>query len=276
MRRLAFICVFLLFAGLAHAQSPLTDSVELISPGLTVSLFVDFPDGYGCDPNNTLHLPLYYGSSFMCESYLDIPVHTWRSIGGGFDATGAFYQIAPSADSATTGARDIVRGTATGTEVIARITGATPLNLAVDSTNGRVYLALVIPAATHYEGIVVISGIPAMFDTLLTYVPGGTLAAQTPAHPDGFRNADSVQVWTGDLRSMPDWSQAQPLTCSAATSPKPGQVVTVLDTLADPAVGHGRYYLTANVSGADRRLGRQYVNGAFSARDPSSLPVCAP
>jgi len=30
----------------------------------------------------------------------------------------------------------------------------------------------------------------------------------------------------------------------------------------------------ASQSGADRRLGRQYVNGAFSARQPAGLPGC--
>jgi hypothetical protein len=125
-------------------------------------------------------------------------------------------------------------------------------------------------------GVIKISGLPRLFDTFLTYLPGGQLSAFMPVHPDGFRSADSIQVWTGDVRSMPDWSQAQPLTCDAATNPAPGQVVTVADTLPDPALGHGRYYLITSVSGLDRRLGRQYVNGAFSARDPASLPVCAP
>jgi len=122
---------------------------------------------------------------------------------------------------------------------------------------------------------VVISGLPGMFDTLLTFIPSQpALNIQTPAMPDGFRSANSLQVWTGDVRSMPDWSQAQPLTCSAATNPTPGQIVTVPDTLPDPVVGYGRYYITASQSGANRRLGRQYVNGAFSAREPAGLPVC--
>jgi len=60
----------------------------------------------------------------------------------------------------------------------------------------------------------------------------------------------------------------------AAQNPAPGQLVTVNDTLPDPPVGDGRYYLVASKSGADRRLGRQYVNGAFSARQPAWLPVC--
>jgi len=111
--------------------------------------------------------------------------------------------------------------------------------------------------------------------TLLTFIPGQqAMNILTPAHPDGFRSADSLQVWTGNVRTMPDWSQAQPLACMAAQNPSPGQIVNVADTLPEPPVGEGRYYLVASQSGADRRLGRQYVNGAFSARLPAGLPVC--
>jgi hypothetical protein len=92
--------------------------------------------------------------------------------------------------------------------------------------------------------------------------------------PDGFRSADSLQLWTGNVRSMPDWSRAQPLACVAAQNPPPGQLVSVQDTLPDPPVGQGRYYLLASQSGPDRRLGRQYINGEFSARQPAGLPGC--
>jgi hypothetical protein len=132
-------------------------------------------------------------------------------------------------------------------------------------------------AIAEDRGVVAVTGFPAMFDTLLTFVPSGqSLSLLTAAYPDGFRSADSMQVWTGDVRSMPDWSMATPLTCEAATTPAPGQLVTVADTLPDPAVGFGRYYITAIQHGADRRLGRQYVNGALSARDPTLLPICTP
>jgi len=124
-------------------------------------------------------------------------------------------------------------------------------------------------------GILEISGLPQMFDTLLTFVPTGQLLAiLTPAHPDGFRSVDSMQLWAGDVRTLPDWSQAQPLACTAATNPDPGQLVSITDALPDPAVGEGRYYVVASQSGTQRRLGREYVNGAFSARDPTTLPVC--
>src|SRR5262249_10609825 len=58
----------------------------------------------------------------------------------------------------------------------------------------------------HDTGFITVSGLPTMFDTLLTFAPSGqVLSAVTPAHPDGFRSADSVQLWTGDVRTLPDW-----------------------------------------------------------------------
>jgi hypothetical protein len=127
----------------------------------------------------------------------------------------------------------------------------------------------------HDRGVISVTGFTPLFDTFLTFVPGQqTLNLLTPAHPDGFRSADSFQVWVGDVRTMPDWSQAEPLTCVAAQEPTPGQLVSVADTLPDPAVGQGRYYLVASQSEAERRLGRQYVNGTLSARLPAGLPAC--
>jgi hypothetical protein len=125
---------------------------------------------------------------------------------------------------------------------------------------------------SNQVGLIAISGLPTMFDTLVTFTPGGNLSALVPGHPDGFRSADSLQVWTGPLGTMPDWSLAQALACNASGAS--GQVVTVGDALPDPAPGTGRYYLTASKSGADRRLGRQYINGQYLPRNPAGLPAC--
>ena len=38
------------------------------------------------------------------------------------------------------------------------------------------------------------------------------------------------------------------------------------DTLPNPPLGSARYYLVASERASDRRLARQYVGGAFSAR----------
>lgn len=122
---------------------------------------------------------------------------------------------------------------------------------------------------------IAIGGLPTLFDNLMTFVPGQpALQIATAAMPDGFRSADAMQVWTGSIRSMPDWSRAEPLTCETAAIPIPGQVVGVPDSLPDPPLGEGRYYLVASQSGSERRLGRQQRNGVFSARDPIALPVC--
>jgi hypothetical protein len=59
-----------------------------------------------------------------------------------------------------------------------------------------------------------------------------------------------------------------------AEGPVPGQLVSVPDPLPDPAIGEGRYYLVASQSGAGRRLGRRFINGAISAREPAALPGC--
>jgi len=158
-----------------------------------------------------------------------------------------------------------------------------PEGLVIDVTGGRILMTVVASSVDALNqtstpttiGVIELSGLPTMFDTLMTFVPfGQAISAVVPAHPDGFRSAASLQLWTGDVRTLPDWSQANPLTCSAATNPTPGQVVTVADSLPDPPVGHGHYYLTASVNGPNRRLGRMYANGAFSARDPSALPIC--
>jgi hypothetical protein len=264
MRRYLVSVALLMAIGfsLASAQSPLTDNFQLLRPELTISVFRDFtgaPPWFACNGTPS------YGSAFECESWAP----NFQAIGIGFDAIGAVYQITPNYLLGTT---DIVRAMNNTTEAIARTHTATVVNLALDTTNGRLYLAF---RNDGQEGIVIISGLPTMFDTLLTFIPGQqAINILTPAHPDGFRSADSLQVWTGNVRSMPDWSQAEPLTCEAAVSPAPGQLVSVADTLPDPAIGEGRYYLVASQSGADRRLGRQFVNGAFSAREPAGLPVC--
>ena len=82
---------------------------------------------------------------------------------------------------------------------------------------------------------------------------------------------ERARTATADGRRRPTTEGVGP---HIRASPTPGQVVMVQDTLPDPPYGEGRYYITAWQHGADRRLGRQYVNGAFSARDPSTLPVC--
>lgn len=187
--------------------------------------------------------------------------------GGTFDAAGNLYTL-----DNWSGPREVFRYKRDGTrELIAVGALDGPVGLSVDATAGRIYLSVLHGGCDG--SIIALSGLPTMFDTLLTFIPSQqAMNIQTPAHPDGFRSADSLQVWTGNVRSMPDWSQAQPLACSVATSPVPGQVVTVSDGLSDPAVGHGRYYLVASQCDPGRKLGS--LDGTVSMRTPAGLPIC--
>ena len=238
------------------------------------------PPRYECGPHDLLRQTLLIGADATGNQYY-VAVPQAGSLVTEFDSE--HYGLLLQRQSPDGTVRDLIRLFST---VIIN-SGAsfwewryqTPFML--DVVNGTISIALKsVPyfnlGCPQRVAVAQIRGLPQMFDTLLTFIPGGQLAALIPAHPDGFRSAGWMQAWTGDVGSMPDWSQAQPLTCDAATNPLPGQVVTIADTLPDPALGHGRYYLTASVNGTDRRLGRQYVNGGFSARDPASLSVCAP
>ena len=289
--RLVVIAVFGLTAMPTSANAlDLSGSIYPLIPGLTVRVVSQSPRANrtdSCRAGSGDEAP-----PLDCRPGVSTTLLGYDAGGSQYNVTGDTYNV--YVDGAVVGSgRIISRINTTGSSEAVAILSTEGLtdggilvsriymgSLTFDVTNGRI---LVPVTATYSDGIptavsalIEISGFPKLFDTLLTFVPGGTLAALTPGFPDGFRSAGSMQVWTGDVRSMPDWSQAQPLACMAATSPAPGQVVTVDDTLHNPPVGHGRYYLSASVSGADRRLGRQYVIGAFSARDPGSLPVCLP
>jgi len=269
--------------GAAHLfSSPLPGVVatDLCIAGTPVSCQVgSLPDifagvGWGAvkiDPVGSIYLNDVTPHDIApCRSdNFNVPMHAWdllrTSSTGGLEPIGSF------SDNCSPGDGRPFREQVTLLGVVA-----------MDSVNGTLYVKVgrTNEPGCCYGGSPVpvygkISGLANLMDVLLTFVPGGqALQVVTPTHPDGFRSADSFQVWTGSVRSMPDWSQAEPLTCEAAVNPAPGQVVNVPDVLPDPAIGEGRYYLVASQSGADRRLGRQYVNGAFSARIPTSLSPC--
>jgi len=292
MRMLAKAAVFLITAPCWAQSVSTSDGIVSESPGITVRVIreaslVQVPDYCCCVPQ-----PL------ECRTrYETVPALTQTPGSAvGVDAASSVYHIANSGTMQFADGDGTVlqrRSTSGVTENVVKFYRERSLGFSngvffsfiqpfyFDVTAGRIEIlvgASVRPVSNETDfivGIVEISGLPRLFDTLLTFVPGQqALNVLTPEHPDGFRSTDSLQVWIGNVRSMPDWSQAEPLTCEAATSPIPGQLVTVPDTLPAPAIGEGRYYLVATQSGADRRLGRQYVNRAFSAREPTGLPIC--
>lgn len=289
------LCSLVLTGPAVAQQSGISSGVVAIAPGVTVNVLRESSVN---GPVDCSHLPRpmecdLTNSQAWLGSQPTSPI--------GMDAAGSAYNIANVGNSLSLGDGD-------GTFLQRTTRGATTENVVslyrqrcldpptcslvtyysrftpffMDVTNGRILIVSGADIRTepgevpvdYRIGLLEISGLPPLLDTLLTYIPGGQLTALVPAHPDGFRSADSLQVWTGNVRSMPDWSQAQPLACMAAQNPIPGQIVSVADALSDPPVGQGRYYLVASQSGADRRLGRQYVNGVFSARQPAGLPVC--
>ncbi|MGH9870526.1 MAG: hypothetical protein ACREAA_20510 [Candidatus Polarisedimenticolia bacterium] len=97
-----------------------------------------------------------------------------------------------------------------------------------------------------------------------------------PVRPEGLPGADSFSVYAGDLASVSDLSQASPLQCTvpAGRPPAPGEQLTVADTLPDPGVGGGRYYLAAVRHGAQIRAGRSSMGGQLQGRIGAVLPGC--
>ncbi len=121
-----------------------------------------------------------------------------------------------------------------------------------------------------------ISGFATTFEILQTYTPTpGPISFRVPYMPEGFRSADWFDTYHGDLATVGDWSQAQPLECEyPASVPNVGDYLTIDAPLPQPAPGQGRYYVTATTHQGQRRYGRKAINGILSGRDPALLPTC--
>lgn len=199
---------------------------------------------------------------------------------------------------------ELVMWTATGEEVIARISDRPgPIGpggtvdavrpndgrvLWFDAIAGRLLFELnsfcvqegvLCPSGVDYGGgrwIAAIEGFGGVFEISQSYIPNGSEWAFTvPFHPEGFPIGTFFDTYYGDLATVGDWSQAEPLQCGyPATPPEPGDYLTVADPLPDPAPGTGRYYVTAVNYQGQRRYGRKLTNGALSGRDPAVLPGC--
>ena len=131
------------------------------------------------------------------------------------------------------------------------------------------------PAAWQKLGL---DGFATVFDVLQTFTPtADAIGFRVPYMPDGFPAADWFNSYYGDLATVGDWSQAQPLQCSyPASMPTVGDYLTVVDPLPDPAPGTGRYYFTSVNYQGQIRYGRKAAGGVLSGRDPAVLPACSP
>ena len=116
-----------------------------------------------------------------------------------------------------------------------------------------------------------------IFDVALTYEPTtGPISFRVPLMPEGFEAADWFDTYYGDLATVGDWSQVQPLTCGfPASPPVAGDYIEVTDSLPDPEPGTGRYYVTAVTYQGQTRYGRKSGGGVLSGRDPAILPDCS-
>lgn len=132
------------------------------------------------------------------------------------------------------------------------------------------------PTSHSIQWVGRIEGFATIFEILQSYEPiFGDVSFHVPVAPEGFSYADSFDTYYGDLSTVGDWSQAQPLQCGyPATPPEPGDYLSVDDPLPDPAPGQGRYYITAVNYQGQRRYGRKSDGGVLSGRDPAVLPIC--
>jgi hypothetical protein len=162
-----------------------------------------------------------------------------------------------------------------------------PTKMVFDEENGRVLIPLYstcftccLPSiCTGYPSvrwIAAIEGFTTTFEILQTYTPtANEIGFRVPYMPEGFQYADYFDTYWGDLATVGDWSQAQPLQCGyPATPPSVGDYLTVEDTLPPLELGQGRYYVTAVTHQGQTRYGRRSSGGVLSGRDPTLLPGC--
>jgi hypothetical protein len=317
------VIVGLLGTGTSSAQQFVDDQFMLLRPALSVGVFQEL-GAFPCATANGFVAGTGWGS-FLCEKaqfdYSGGTVcGTEGCSGDGFDATGAFYQIAlrnatgdelncPLAFGGSGPARvfEIERRDGNSVEVIARVPthrnlgacgGTRPpecpfnqdyiqstvlLNMVGDAINGSLYLAVFSAlscqgASFQYGyGIVKVGGLPTLLDIIPTFTPAtGTLSWVTPKHPEALPTADRFQVFTGDLRDLPDFGRALPIDCSVpdAGAPRPGDFLSILDPLPDPPVGRGGYVIIGVEHAGQRRFGRQNIDGVLSGRNPAAFSPC--
>ena len=167
---------------------------------------------------------------------------------------------------------------------IDRVTPDDPTNdtnsVRFDVVQGSLYVGLMnhsFSAGLYPVGysVVRLDGFTSVFEVMQTYTPTANLGFRVPYMPEGFQFADWFDTYYGDLATVGDWSQAQPLQCGCPVStPGVGDYLTVDDPLRDPAPGTGRYYVTAVNHIGQRRYGRKRTAGVLSGRDPGVLPTC--
>lgn len=149
---------------------------------------------------------------------------------------------------------------------------------AFDEVRGRMFLSMrsICTGCAVVDWNAAIEGFATTFEILQSYTPETlTIGFRVPYMPEGFQHADWFDTYYGDLSTVGDWSQAQPLQCSyPATAPALGDYLTVEDTLPTPPAGEGYYFITAATHMGEKRYGRKSSSRVLTGRDPAVLPAC--
>ncbi len=165
------------------------------------------------------------------------------------------------------------------------ITGSSLQSLLFDPVSGQLLFTLrswcTAPgpgscAYATYHRVIALQGFTPTLDIFQSFEPATSdVGIRVPQMPEGFPAADWFDTYYGDLNTVGDWSQAQPLECEYPTTiPSVGDYLTVADPLPNPGPGQGRYYVTAVSYQGQRRFGRKARGGVLSGRDPAVLPIC--
>ncbi len=159
-----------------------------------------------------------------------------------------------------------------------------PDGITFDATNGRLLVPLMSQSSVptcggcyeQFKWLAAIEGFATSFEILQSYSPtSGPINFRVAYMPEGFPAADWFDTYYGDIATVGDWSQAQPLECEyPASMPEVGDYLAVGDPLPNPAPGQGRYYVTAISYQGQKRYGRQSIGGVLAGRDPVVLPAC--
>jgi hypothetical protein len=123
-----------------------------------------------------------------------------------------------------------------------------------------------------------IPGFTPLLDIFQSYEPASSsLSFVVPKHPEGLATADFFDTFVGVLPV--DFAEAQGLECGITapdgTAPVAGDLIMVADTLPQPSLGEGYWYVTAVNEAGSFRYGRASTSGTLHGRDPALFPTCS-
>ena len=154
-------------------------------------------------------------------------------------------------------------------------------NFLFDKERGRMIVSgQVVSSRSNYvtiKWLLALEGFPTTFEILQTFTPTASeLSFRAPYMPEGHQFADRFDTYVGDLATVGDWSQLQPLQCAyPVAAPSVGDYLTVADTTPTPTLGQGLYFVTAATFQGETRFGRRSIGGVLSGRNPTELPLCS-